>query len=268
MENTTGTELVNGLLSPDKKTVFPGKTGGNKFKECHNTTQRGQPCWLKFSKNLDDFMNKHIGSFARCGETIPGQDNPLPLDQHIMFWAKEQDPSNIHLFVTGVQRVRCVMKGSVHAQKDGFKVSVMRTASDGGRNNVTDSWTVCTEKQPHNCNSPAVNCEDSFSLSENPFLGNEPRVKPELVGNNTPDLVCSKNSSDIWMQNIFDGDHGGPIMEDSCSIMENAGLNIICSMQEVEEIIRVDEELLGYIHVQKVTPMQELMVLIQKVIGN
>jgi hypothetical protein len=148
MENTTGTELVNGLLSPDKKTVFPGKTGSNKFKECQNTTQRGQPCWLKFSKNLDDFMNKHIGSFARCGETIPGQDNPLPLDQHIMFWANEQDPSNIHLFVTGVQRVRCVMKGSVHAQKDGFKVSVMRTASDGGRNNVLIAGQFAQRSNP------------------------------------------------------------------------------------------------------------------------
>merc|ERR1719453_1284004 len=48
--------------------------------------------------------------------------------------------NQINLFVTGVQQVRCVMKGSVHATEKGYNVYAVQDLIEGGHETERDNW--------------------------------------------------------------------------------------------------------------------------------
>ena len=130
----------------------------------------------------------------------------------------QESAAQVHLIVSGVQLVRCVMKGSIHAVNNGFKVHVLASASDGGQVDKVDKWVPSGwngEKEKYvnpEGNAPGNSCEATMCYNYKSFC---------------PNGKCTRKDRRKWSSLIYgDKGQGGPTMATACQLMQQSGVKI------------------------------------------
>ena len=118
--------------------------------------------FIDFTKSFDDWMNvvdetcpSPTGDgqhhFSRNNERIEGNNHPT-LKEMILHKLSQPGrppvcPRDVRMVVTGIETVRCIMKGTVHAVMDGFDVLVPLQATAGGQASEREEWRPCPRDQ-------------------------------------------------------------------------------------------------------------------------
>jgi nicotinamidase-related amidase len=156
---------------------------------------------LMYTKNTDDWMTELAACTLNPGcwpseSTFDTENDFAGLNLKDVLMDRGFNPLNTRLHVTGIQTNRCVMKGSLHARKLGFRVTLKTDAVAGPEE--SDRWTT----------DP-----DVAGTSEWPW-------------HLAPEVCAGAECTDEWLTSVYTGWRGGPTLQMAFDYMRAGGVEI------------------------------------------
>lgn len=185
-----GTNIVPELVGA----ITEGNGAGG-LPECSLSERNTKPCYTHITKNWDDWSNKVPGHIALNGEKVGDEMGTFKNIASFITGKDVGDVSDIQLVVVGIETVRCVMKGALHAfVGDGFRqVTVVADATTGGSETKNDvSW-------------------DEQHI---------PMYCPDPEGDG-----CTPDEMNAWGEQVWTA-RGGPSIPNALQILENGGVTV------------------------------------------
>jgi len=184
-----------------------------------------------FSKDTDDWMNTLDANTSFDGQRhFALEDEAKYVKNEFANPSLKQilqhngfHPGKTNLVVTGVLTNRCVLKGAVHAQMEGYAVFVVKDATGGSEE--ADRW----QADAHDAPDHGKNFLQGVNFSMVPVTRGtfaKTVTKDHWAGIKRA-MPLIKDNVDRWRKRIFTGYKGGPALADTWTFLSRSFVYVV-----------------------------------------